>query len=77
MELKLKLDCEEDHFTPYSPYPCTVSMENKGLKTVAFHKAATPWDDLGVRDDFFDTNPSTAEYLGVVVALNDNSATKN
>jgi len=53
-------------------------MENKGFKTVAFYKAATPWDDLGVRDDFFDTNPSTAEYLGVVVALSTaNSAAKN
>jgi len=44
-------------------------MENNGNEAVAIYNVATPFDDEGVRDDFFDTNPTTSEYLGVVIAM--------
>jgi hypothetical protein len=43
---------------------------------LAFYNLATPFDDEGVRDDFFDTNPETAEYLGYVIAMGSAPAKK-
>ena len=67
--LKVELDCAEKNFSPYKEFPCTVKMENNGDETVAIYNVATPFDDEGVRDDFFDTNPETSEYLGVAIAM--------
>jgi hypothetical protein len=68
-KLSVDLDCSDKNFSPYKEFLCTVKMENNGDETVAFYNVATPFDDEGVRDDFFDTNPETAEYLGVVIAM--------
>ena len=68
-KLKVEFDCDLKNFSPYKPFPCEVKMENNGDEAVAFLNVATPFDDDGVRDDFFDTNPETAEYLGVVIAM--------
>lgn len=73
-KLKVEIKCKHKDFSAYEKFPCTIKMENNGNKALAFLDTATPFDDEGVREDFFDTNPETAEYLGIVIAMAGESA---
>lgn len=68
-KLLVEISCKKTDLSAYEKFPCTITMENNGPKALAFLDTCTPFDDEGVREDFFDTNPETAEYLGVVIAM--------